>query len=277
MAKKKEPGRDLVAMFVDYEAFRVGLWKHFQKRVPGDISIGNLLAALRSVASEIGALYEAYVFGDWTLRSEDAKVIDRTPQFRAQLVLRSDSKKDRTDPVMNFAVDDFFRDRAAINHIVLGACDSDYCEVLRRGNRINKQMYICGVGPQTAPELLSLARAFYPIEQRLGLKALNAEEIAKLIDKVDPTELRKWSPLVKQLEFVERRLPYVVRSHFINHFISPGLGYGDTFEQKAMTLDLAAQLGLVENDRVLNPVNGMLVRTIRLNRKSPMVIAILAA
>ena len=64
--------RELVAIFVDYENIRRGLWRHFQKRVPEDISIGTLLAAFKQIADEIGSLYEAHVFGDWTIRSEDA-------------------------------------------------------------------------------------------------------------------------------------------------------------------------------------------------------------
>ena len=85
--------REQVAVFVDYENIRRGLWRHFQKRVPEDISIDELLGALKKIAEEIGALYEAHVFGDWTIRPGDAREIENTPHFRAQLVLRSDSNK----------------------------------------------------------------------------------------------------------------------------------------------------------------------------------------
>lgn len=268
--------RELIAIFVDYENIRRGLWRHFQKRVPEDISIGTLLDAFKQIADEIGSLYEAHVFGDWTIRSEDARAIENTPQFRAQLVLRADSKKDRTDPVMNFAMDDFLREKTDINNIILCAGDSDYCEVLRRGHRMHKNLYVCAVGPQTAPELLSLAKAFYPIEQRLGLKPIDVDELAEAITKLDPAELNKWAPLIKQLDGAERRLPDVVRSHFIKQYMPPGLGYGDTFEQKAMTLDFATELGLIENDRVPHPDDGRPVRTIHLNRNHDMVKAILA-
>lgn len=269
--------KKLVAIFVDYENVRNGLWKHFQKRIPNDISTDQLLGAFKQVAEEIGSLYEAYIYGDWTIRPEDAKAIDRTPQFRAMLVLRSDSKKDRTDPVMNFAIDDFFREKDDIENVIIGAGDSDYCEVLRRGNRMHKNIYICAVGQQTAPELLSLARAFYPIEHRLGLKPSTVDEVAEAIAKMDPAELNKWTPLIRQLNEAEQRLPNVVRSHFINQYITPGLGYGDTFEQKAMTLDLAVQLGLIENDRVPHPEDGRPVRTIHLNKNHDMVKAVLAS
>ena len=268
--------QELVAIFIDYENIRRGLWRHFQKRVPEDISINTLLDVFKQLADEIGALYEANVFGDWTIRSEDARAIENTPQFRAQLVLRSDSKKDRTDLVMNFAIDDFFREKSEINNIILCDGDSDYCEVLRRGHRIHKNLYVCAVGPQTAPELLSLAKAFYPIEQRLGLKSIDIGELSEAIAKLDPDELNKWAPLIRQLEGVERRLPDVVRSHFIKQYMPPGLGYGDTFEQKAMTLDLATDIGLLENNRVPHPDDGRPVRTIRLNRNNDMVKAVLA-
>ena len=268
--------RKLVAIFMDYENMRRGLWNHFQKRVSQDISIGQLLEAVKQIANEIGSLYEAHVFGDWTVRPDDAREIEKTPQFRASLVLRSESKKDRTDPVMNFAIDDFFRQHTEISDVVLCAGDSDYCEVLRRGNRMHKNLYVCAVGPQTAPELLSLAKAFYPIEQRLGLTPVDARELAEAIARVDPAELKKWAPLIRQLDQAEQRLPDVVRSHFIKQYMAPGLGYGDTFEQKAMTLALATQVGLLEDDRVPHPEDGRPVRTIRLNRNHDLVKAVLA-
>lgn len=265
-----------VAVFMDYENIRVGIWKHFQRRIPEDISIENLLSAVRQIAEEIGNLYEGYIFGDWTIRGEDAKQIDRVPQFRAQLVLRSDSKKDRTDPVMNFAIGDFYREKSDINNILLCAGDSDYCEVLRRGNRLSKQVYVSAISPQTAPELLSLAQAFYPFEHRLGLKSIDMEDLALAIADIDPAELNKWTPLIAQLSRAEQRLPDVVRSHFIKQFISPGLGYGDTFEQKEMTLNLAEEIGFVVYDRVPHPEDGRPVRTVQLNRDNPMVKAVLA-
>jgi len=267
---------ELVAMFIDYENIRQGLWRHFQKRVSADITISELLDAFKNIAEEIGSLYEAHVFGDWTIRAEDAREIERTPQFRAQLVLRSDSKKDRTDPTMNFAIDDFFREHTEVNNIIICAGDADYCEVMRRGHKIHKNIYVCSVSPQTAPELLSLAIAFYPIEQRLGSEHMDTNKLAEALARLEPSELSKWSPLIRQLDQAEQRLPEVVRSHFIKQYMAPGLGYGDTFEQRADTLDNAEKLGLIEYDRVPHPDDGRPVRSIRLNRNHDMVKAILA-
>lgn len=264
-----------VEVFIDYENIRLGLWRHFQTRLGTDIPIPDLLSSIRNLANEIGTLYEAHVFGDWTIRGEDARLIEATPQFRAQLVLRSDSKKDRTDPAMNFAVDDAFRERPHIDNILLCAGDSDYCEVVRRGSRINKSFYVCAVGAQTAPELLSLAKAFYPIEQRLNLKSKEQREID--IAGVDANELTRWTPLVRQMDRAEQRLQDVVRSHFINSWMSPGLGYGQDFDEKAMLLDSAVDLGILFNDHVPHPETGRPVRTVRLNREHPMVKAVLLA
>jgi len=270
MAKKN------VVIFVDYENIRRGLWRHFHQRIPEDIPISRLLGAIKEVSDGIGSLYEGQVFGDWTIRSNDAREIENVQHFRAKLVLRSDSKKDRTDPVMNFAIDDFVREKQAIDNIILCAGDADYCEVMRRVNRMHKNIYVCAVGPQTAPELLSLAKAFYPIEQRLGLKPIDPEQLREVVANLDPAELSKWTPLIRQLDKVENRLPYVVRSHFINFYIAPGLGYGDEFDQKATTLNLAQQLGLLEFDSVPHPQSRLPVRTVRLNRDHEMVKAILA-
>lgn len=264
-----------VEVFMDYENIRVGLWRHFQIRLGKDISVAMLLESIRNLANEIGSLYEGHVFGDWTLRAEDARAIETEPQFRAQLVLRSDSKKDRTDPAMNFAIDDAFRDRPQIDTILLCAGDSDYCEVVRRGSRINKNFYVCAVGTQTAPELLSLAKAFYPIEQRLGLRSKEQQELD--IAGVDAGELVRWTPLVRQMDRAEQRLQDVVRSHFINAWMPPGLGYGQEFEEKAMLLDSAVELGILFNDQVPHPETGRPVRTLRLNTEHPLIKAALLA
>ena len=263
-----------VEVFMDYENIRVGLWRHFQMRLGTDIQIITFLESIRKLAGEIGTLYEAHIFGDWTLRGEDAREIEAAPQFRAQLVLRAASKKDRTDTALNFAIDDVFRERPNIENILLCAGDSDYCEVVRRGSRLNKSFYICAVGAQTAPELLSLSKAFYPIEQRLGLKAKEQQELD--IARLDASELSKWTPLLKQLERAELRLQDVVRSHFINSWMSPGLGYGRDFDEKALLIDSAVELGIVLNDHVPHPETARPVRTIRLNREHPMVKVVLA-
>ena len=59
--------RDPVEVFMDYENIRVGLWRRFQKRIPQDIGVDKILGAIRGLADEIGSLYEAHVFGDWTV------------------------------------------------------------------------------------------------------------------------------------------------------------------------------------------------------------------
>ena len=142
---------------------------------------------------------------------------------------------------------------------------------------MRKNLYVCALSVQTAPELLSLAKAFYPIEQRLGLKPIDVEEVKEMITKIDPSELTKWTPFIRQLDKAEAQLPYVVRNHFINRFITPGLAYGDTFEQILMTLNFAKEIGLIEFDKVPHPQSGGPVTTLRLVRDNPMVKAVLAS
>jgi len=269
--------KELVAIFIDYENIRRGLLKHFQKDISKDIGIEQLLKAFSSLADELGTFYEGYVYGDWTLRSEDAHEIEKIQKFRIQMALRSDSKKDRTDPVMNFALDDFFREKNEINNIIIGAGDADYCEVVRRGNRIPKNIFISAVSLQTAPELISIAKAFYPIEQRLGLKPIDPNELAEAIAKLDPDEVKRWKPLIHQLFIAESRLPYVVRSHFIKQYIPPGLGYGENFEQIMMTLLTAESAGLVEFDKIPHPDDQRPVKIVRLRKDNEMVKAILGS
>ena len=238
---------DQVEVFMDYENIRMRLWRRFQKRIPQDIGVDTLLDAIRTLADEIGSLYEAHIFGDWTVRAEDVKVIEATPRFRAHLVLRSASKKDRTDPAMNFAIDDAFRERPDISSILLCAGDSDYCEVVRRGSKLGKAFYVCAVGADTAPELISLTRAFYPIEQRLQLKSIEQQELD--VAQVDSAEVAKWTSLITLLDRAEQRLPDVVRSHFINSWMVPGLGYGQEFDESGRDGPLVRRSRTASSDR----------------------------
>jgi hypothetical protein len=265
-----------VAVFMDYENIRNGLWKFFEKRVPEDLPVNKLMEAIILISSQIGILEEALVFGDWTLRHNDAREISRIPKFRTHLVLRSDSKKDRTDPSLNFAVDDFFRDRNDIQDIILCAGDSDYCELLRRGNKRNKRIYICALNVSTAPELISLAKAFFPLETALNLKRMDSQEISEAITNADPQLLQKWQPLIKQLSYVQNKLPYVIRAYFIKQFMASGMGYGDTFEDKATTLDNGVDLGIFIYDKAEHPSDRRPVKTIRLNQENNLVKVILS-
>lgn len=272
-------GRDqvLVSVFMDFENIRRGIERHFHKLIPQDISVRQLLEGVTGVVREIGHLKEGFIYGDWTLRAQDAREVERVPGFRTRLVLRSDSKKDRTDMQMSLDINDFFTEESEVNDILLCAGDSDYCELLRRGHVKRKNIYVCAVAAQAAPELISLARSFYSVEQRLGLSVVDPEELQRQVQELDPALVTKWAPLIRQLDHAETRLPYVVAVHFANKYLPNGLGYGAELSDKMVFLDAAVKdIGILKWGSAPHPESGRPIRTITLTRDHPLVKAVLA-
>ena len=77
--------RGRVAAFVDWENIRQRLADNYIEK----IDIAQVLPAIEKVASEIGQLQSCTVFGDWSLRRDDAYVIQQKPKFKPYSILQS--------------------------------------------------------------------------------------------------------------------------------------------------------------------------------------------
>ena len=266
-----------IAAFVDYENVRMGLRTHYQTDVPQHLPVDRLLKGIRQVAARKGDFYEGYVFGDWTLRPADARAIARTPQFCPFLVLRSDGMKDRTDAAMSFAMDEFFHAHADVEEVLVVSGDSDYCEAVRRGNRIGRKVHVCALAPQTSRELAALAASFSPLEDELGFSDYACTIAQDLPVIPEEAVVSKWAPLMLLLAREELRLPYVVLSYLAKKVVGSGLGLGDSFEGARCEMLEAVRAGILVMGEVWYPVEKRKVSTVRLARENPTVRAVLSS
>lgn len=270
MVKGKETKR--VEVFVDWENIRQRLSDNYVEKV----SIVQVMEAFEKVANEIGELKQATFYGDFTLRRDEAREIERRPKFRIRNVLRSRSGRDQTDPVMITELTELIMTSRDFDSILLGSGDSDYCEVIRKANIKNIKAYICAVGRDASPDLTSLA-PLYPIERFLNIQLTPKTLEQHSLSGLSPKDLARWTKLVTILDSVESRLPYVTRSYFLKTImLSYGIG-GQTSDDRWAFLESARENEIITIDTIDNPTRpGFKLATVKLNRDNPIVREILS-
>lgn len=76
-----------IEAFIDWENIRRRLSDNYIEKV----SVDQVMEAIKKVANEIGTLRQATFYGDFTLRREEARDIERKPHFGIRNVLRARS------------------------------------------------------------------------------------------------------------------------------------------------------------------------------------------
>lgn len=258
-----------VAAFVDWENIRQRLADNYTDKT----AIAQVLTAIEKVASEIGQLQSCTVFGDWSLRRDEAYVIQEKPKFKPYMVLRS-GRKDQTDPAMIAEILETCINGAAlgIGDILVCAGDSNYGDVIRRGFAKDMRMHVCAVGIDVAKELTALA-PFYPLERYLS-KLPNPKQRSQValpgLSGVDP----KLAKLVDVLNSVEQRLPYVAYTYFRGKIMPM---YPLLQQESEALLREAERQGIIEVVQRENPVNpGTLFRSLYLKRDNEVVKMVLS-
>ncbi len=260
----------LVATFVDWENIRQRLADNYREKVP----IEQVLKAIEKVCAELGNLRECLVFGDWSLRREEAGQIQNRPKFRPYMVLRSGSK-DQTDPAMIAEIFEAIVNRASlgVDQILVCAGDSNYADIIRRGFARGVRMNVCAVGKDVSSELTALA-PFFPLERYLEQpptpkQPIQQQPLEGFAIQVTPM-LRK---LVEVLDSLDKKLPYVAYLYFRDKIMP---SYALLSQDPQSLLMEADRLEIVRISQRENPVNpGNLFRCISLNREHTIVKQIL--
>lgn len=223
----------------------------------------NVCAAFQSVASRFGDYRGGTVFGDWTLRVEEARSFE-SHGLQAYNVLRSRRGKERSDPAINLEVYDWVRDRTDVDTFILGSGDSDFQELIRRARNRGNQVVICAFGDTIAGETKNMTPVF-PLEAELGLTA--KREIAPTLPGTPNTEVvSKIQAFVRRMESLERTLPYVVLN-YLKTILTPTWGIGSDAIQRDAFLQELILNGILEEYDADNPRRpGQTVVAVRLNR-----------
>jgi len=256
-----------VLVAIDWENIRRGLADFAQS-----VTLIQVCTAFESVAARFGDYRGGTVFGDWTLRPDDARVFE-DHGLQAYNVLRSRSGKDRSDPAIILEVYDSVRDKPDINTFILGSGDSDFKELIRRAKQKGKQVVICALGVTIANELKTMTPIF-PLEAELGLTPKAIVTLSLPGIALTPT-LGKWKAFVTRLHEMERTHPYIVLN-YLRRLLSQAWGAGDTEAERAAFIQEALSQDIVITYELDNPqLPGRTVTALRLNRDNDLVKQIL--
>jgi hypothetical protein len=261
-----------VDIFIDWENIRQRLSDNYIEKV----SIDQVMEAVKKVANEIGELRQATFYGDFTLRREEARIIERKTHFRIRNVLRSLGGRDQTDPVLITELAEAIFTPQDFDSILLCSGDSHYCEPIRKASIRGVKVYICAVGLDVSADLTSLA-PFYPIERYLDTSLTRKMSEQQVLTGLSPKDIARWAKFVSILDAIESKLPFVALSYFNKDImLSYNLG-GQTQDDRWAYLEHAREAAIINIEQIDNPARlGFKMRVVKLNRSNPIVKEILA-
>jgi hypothetical protein len=152
-----------VLIAIDWENIRRGAQMYQQSVTPR-----ALCDALKTVGEIFGEVRGGKVFGDWSLRREDAAAFTLAG-IEPYNAPRTMAGKDRTDPSILLEVYDWVRDREDCPWILLGSGDSDYQALVDRAKSNDRRIIICAFSQSVARDMLAVAPLF-PLEAELGFR-----------------------------------------------------------------------------------------------------------
>jgi uncharacterized LabA/DUF88 family protein len=261
-----------VEAFVDWENIRTRLSDNYVEKV----AVGQVMEAIEKVANEIGTLRRATFYGDFTLRREEARDIERKAHFGIRNVLRARSGRDQTDPVLITELMEIICTPHDFDSILLCSGDSHYCEVVRKASVKGIKIYICAVGIDASPDLTSLA-PLYPIEKYLEIQLTRKLPTQQVLTGLSPRDLARWAKFVNILDSVESKLPFVAFSYFNKDIMLAYNIGGQTQDDRYAYIESARESGIISIEEIDNPARpGKKMSVIKLNRDNPVVKEILA-
>ena len=155
--------RSGVLIAIDWENIRRGAQMYQQS-----VSPRALCDAMKTVGEIFGEVQGGKVFGDWSLRREDAAAFTLAG-IEPYNAPRTMAGKDRTDPSILLEVYDWVRDREDCPWIILGSGDSDYQALVDRAKSNGRRIIICAFSQSVARDMLAVSPLF-PLEAELGFR-----------------------------------------------------------------------------------------------------------
>jgi len=270
MPAKRKAKPEHVSIYVDYENIRRAIVENYA----APVTIGSVGKALKAIAAAHGEFRGGTFYGDWTLRPEDAREIE-SHGFKAELVLRTVGRKDRTDVQLAVEMVDAAA-RKETRILVLAAGDGDYKPLIRKAQERGKKVVVAAIGLSISRDLLTIADTVVLLEKQLGLAeavslAPSTAPAAPSAAAPDWEQIATWVDFVQHLSRLERRLPMVARNYFRD--LLPG-----DHDQNEAAIARALQQGIVVPYELPNPkMPGRTMLAIKLAQDHPTVKAILGA
>ncbi len=200
MKQSEETENAGVLIAIDWENIRRGALAYQQALTPR-----ALFDAMKCVGETFGEVRGGTVFGDWSLRREDAAAF-ALAGLQPYNAPRTMAGKDRTDPSILLEVYDWVRDREDCQYIVLGSGDSDYQALVDRAKANGRRIVICAFSQSVARDLLAVAPLF-PLEAELGFSLPDHGALAGEGQPVSTEEALQ--TFVRQMDRLETTMNFV--------------------------------------------------------------------
>jgi uncharacterized protein (TIGR00288 family) len=247
-----------IAVLVDSENVRRTLQLHY----PGT-SLDAVIRELRAIEDYLGVAAVRTVYGDFAINPEHSRLYQRAG-FQPMLVLRKESGSDRSDMEMALDAHEILLGESDIDGFLFVTGDADFLAVLRRVRRKSRKAFVAGFSVTMARELLGEADQPFAIDARMGL-------IAGRVPEAIPEGLDV-ARLIRALDNVLSRLPFVHYRYFRDQIITADMGAGDDPNTRNTTLSSLINQGVLALGKQPNRDGTSLVNTLELVRDHPVVI-----
>ncbi len=246
MKKSAEVTKTGVLIAIDWENIRRGAQMYQQSVTPR-----ALCDAMTTVGETFGEVRGGKVFGDWSLRREDAAAfhIAGIEPYNAP---RTMAGKDRTDPSILLEVYDWVRDREDCQYIVLGSGDSDYQALVDRAKSNGRRIIICAFSQSVARDMLAVAPLF-PLEAELGFRLPEHGAIAEG-DGMHTSTQDALQTFVRQMDRLETAMNFVGYNKLCTQWMLDW-GIASTEYECYRLIDQWLYEEIVERHDVANPNN----------------------
>jgi uncharacterized protein (TIGR00288 family) len=247
-----------IAVLVDSENVRRTLQLHY----PGT-SLDAIIQDIRAIEEYLGEAAIRKVYGDFAVTPDHSRLYQRAG-FQPTLVLRKESGSDRSDMEMALDAHEILLGEPDINGFLFVTGDADFLAVLRRVRRKTKKAFVAGFSVTMARELLGEADQPFAIDARMGLVAGRVPEA--LPEGLDVARL------IRALDSVSKRLPFVHYRYFRDSIVTPDMGAGDDPATRNTTLSGLINEGVLALRKQPNLDGTSEVNVLELVRDHPVVV-----
>ena len=253
-ARRAEPGRTRVGLFVDFEALRRDL-----REAGAEIDAAEVANRVNELAREEGRVVLACAFADWTNPEMDPRPFLRQ-QMDPRLVLPSDGGGSRAWLVLALDAVESLHEEPRLDTYVVAGASAESEELLRRIKRSDRRIVLCTAGSSCPPELAPLAYRTVRLEEAPGSPGEEGEGILRF-------EQYDWTPFIRALDMHEKRMEFIGIGLLLKKILD-GRNCGYTsYNRKREIFEKAKECGIIEIYTVPNiDEGGDPVSACRLNR-----------
>jgi hypothetical protein len=258
-ARRTEPGRTRVGLFVDYDTLRLDV-----QEAGSGIDASEIANRVSEIAREEGRVVLACAFADWTNPEADPRPF-RRQQMDPRLVLPDEEGESRAWLVLALDALEALLAEPRIDTFVLAGASPEFEELLRRIRKSDRRIVLCSAGLSSPPELAPLADRRIRLEEVQGSPDPEGEGAIRF-------EQYDWTPFIRALDMHEKRMEFIGIGLLLKKILDARNCGTSSYNGKREIFEKAKECGIIEIYTVPNiDEGGDPVSACRLNRAHEMV------